>query len=178
MWPKLIRKVEILLGIALIIAVLILSVLLINLYSVNHRQRVSPLLAEIYEITPGATVNLTGENWAQNGQTLLLGLSTGCESSTSSAPFYQRLKEQHTPVKIVALLPQTKSEAETYLNNAGIVVDEVRQTSMGSVGIPRTPTLVLVNERGIATNVWVGKLSGDQENLVVRRLRMHAKGSL
>ncbi len=169
MWTNLIKKIEILVRITLVIAVLLLSVLLIKLYLVNRRQNVTANSAETNEIRPGASVNLPNEDWTKNGRTLLLGLSTGCQSSTASAPFYQQL--QGGNAKLVAVLPQTTSQSEEYVKKLGLTVDEVKETTLDSLGIPGTPTLILVNERGVATDVWVGKLTPAQESQVLQRLK-------
>jgi len=113
-------------------------------------------------------------DWSKNSQTLLLALSQNCHFCSESAPFYQRLAEERAQrgnTRLIAVLPQTVGEAQKYLSDLGISVDEVRQAPLSSLGVVGTPTLVLVNRDGIATNVWRGKLPSDIESQVLAKLR-------
>ena len=119
----------------------------------------------------GDAVSVAGIDWRKNGETLLLALSTTCHFCTRSGPFYQRLAKEHGDARLVALVPQSSEEGRTYLKRLGVDVDDVRQTSLGELGVSGTPTLILVDGEGVASEVWVGALSPDKEEEVVSRLR-------
>jgi len=69
-------------------------------------------------------------------------------------------------VKILAVLPQSASEAEQYLNGEGVHVDQVKQVELGSIGVRGTPTMLLVNSGGVVTKVWPGKVQSEDEDKV------------
>jgi len=71
---------------------------------------------------------------------------------------------------MVAVAPQSVSEAQQYLSRVGVQVDEVRQVQFNTLGVRATPTLLLVNDAGVVMDVWVGKLPPDQETQVLTAL--------
>jgi hypothetical protein len=68
-------------------------------------------------------------------------------------------------------VPQSAEEGRQYLKKLGVEVGEVRQVSMGALGLSGTPTLILVDGNGTVSNFWVGKLSQDGESDVLSYLR-------
>jgi len=107
----------------------------------------------------------------RDGRTLLLALSTGCHFCTDSAPFYQRVSQEHGDTHLVAVFPQEASDGEQYLSKLGIQVDEVKQASFVELGITGTPTLALIDNSGKVLKIWEGALSPENENEVLRRLK-------
>jgi thioredoxin-related protein len=71
---------------------------------------------------------------------------------------------------LIALFPQSSEKSKEYLDCAGVSVDELRQPVSSDLRVKGTPTLVLVNENGIAINEWIGLLSPAQEAEVMSRL--------
>jgi hypothetical protein len=41
---------------------------------------------------------------------------------------------------------------------------------LSKINVVGTPTIVLTDRQGIAKNIWVGKLSGEQEADVLKRI--------
>jgi hypothetical protein len=122
----------------------------------------------------GSTAQLTGMNWATNKQTLLLVLRDGCHFCSDSAPFYQQVvKEQgaQRDTMLAAILPGAVADSRAYLNRLGVPIKDVRQASLGALGISGTPTLLLVNAQGVASKAWVGRLPTDKEDEVINALR-------
>jgi hypothetical protein len=111
--------------------------------------------------------------WAKNSHTLLLVLQKGCHFCTESAPFYQQLIKQtsaRNDLKLVALLPQPVAEGKQYLEEIGVDIADVRQVSPSQINVGGTPTLILVNNEGVATDVWAGKLPPDTEAQLLSKL--------
>jgi thioredoxin-related protein len=124
------------------------------------------------QLQVGAKLSILGIDWAQNGQTLLLALSTTCHFCSESAPFYQQLlKERGGNTHIVAILPQSVSDGKDYLERLGISVDDVKQASLNSINVRGTPTLMLVDGNGAVVNEWVGKLPVNQEAEVLSKVQ-------
>jgi thioredoxin-related protein len=111
-------------------------------------------------------------NWAQNRATLVLALQKGCHFCTESAEFYKRLlAEREGRIRIIAVLPQEVSDASAYLSYIGVHVDRVIQSPLNAIDVRGTPTLMLVNKRGIVEKVWIGKLPTDKEVEVIKTVR-------
>jgi hypothetical protein len=55
-------------------------------------------------------------------------------------------------------------------------VDDIKQISLNTLGVRGTPTLLLVNDVGVVTDVWVGKLQLDQEVQVLTALGQKIAG--
>ena len=92
---------------------------------------------------------------------------------TESAPFYQQLVKEtsaRSDIKLVALLPQTVDEGKQYLKEIGVDIADVRQVTPNEVNVGGTPTLILVNNDGVASEVWAGKLPPDTESQVLSKL--------
>jgi len=135
--------------------------------------------ADRQSIDVGKNFGLRDIDWALNGRTLLLVLSTNCHFCSESAPFYQQIVEKlkTTDIKVVALFPQTVSEGKQYLQDLGVAIGEVRQVDFASLGLSKTPTLMIVNDKGIVGEIWVGKLGVNMQSAVLERLASNGESS-
>jgi thiol-disulfide isomerase/thioredoxin len=158
------RKIEIAANIAIMVVAALLCVVLVKNYLIPHPALTANGMATDNQIQTGAKISMQEIDWAKNGQTLLLALSTTCHFCSESAPFYQRLvKELGSNTRIVAILPQSLSDSKDYLNRLGVSVDDIRQVQFSSLGVKGTPTLILVDNNGIVRNSWMGKLRNNEE---------------
>jgi thioredoxin-related protein len=99
-----------------------------------------------------------------------LALSNKCYFCSASAPFYQQLLRERSKARLVAILPQSVAESQSYLEHLNVTVDQVQQAPLTSLGITGTPTLILVDANGRIVKSWVGKLSPDREADVIASL--------
>ena len=107
-------------------------------------------------------------------------LSTTCHFCTESAPFYQRLvqeKAKHGDVRLVAVLPQSISDAQQYLSEHGILVDQIAQAVPDAVHVRGTPTLIMVDHTGSVVQSWIGKLPAEKEAEVLNRFLGERSGN-
>jgi hypothetical protein len=120
----------------------------------------------------GAKLSLPNVDWAQNGRTLLIVISTDCNYCSDSAAFYREIinKRQDGNLKVIAVLPQDAKIGRQYLNDLALAVDDVKQISLKSIQISATPSLVLVDSTGEIKEVWVGKLRHDKESEVLSKI--------
>jgi hypothetical protein len=171
-------KLQSLANISTILVSLLLSAVLVKAFLLP-RPASAPVAAANLPQQPRAGMSikdsLPGVDWGKNGQTLVLALSTQCHFGTESAPFFQRIQnEASKDVKMVAVLPQTVEESRKYLETEGVHVDDVKQATLGSIGVRGTPTLLLVDNKGKVADVWQGKLDPDQEEGVLAVLKKSA----
>jgi hypothetical protein len=130
--------------------------------------------AKTQGISTGSQAAVPGVNWEENKQTLVLVLRDGCHFCTDSAEFYRRLAKEggaRGSTKLVAVLPGIVGDSRRYLDGLGVPVTEIRQSQFGTLGVSGTPTLLLVNDKGVVTRSWVGQLPAYKEAEVINAMR-------
>lgn len=119
----------------------------------------------------GAVLTVPGVDLASADRTLVVVLSTKCHFCADSGPFYRRLAEEtartSTRTRLVAVLPQPRDPAISFLRGLGVGVADVVQAPLSSVGARGTPTLILVNKGGVVLRTWVGQLAPEKETEVL-----------
>lgn len=183
---KIFRQVQFLANIATIVIAVLLTFIVVKQYLFsddatkyisakrpNFIDPATPVQPTQPQTNPvGQTVPLQNIDWAKNKKTLVLYVSATCRFCTESAPFYQRLLEEvkSKDVKFVAVLPQPTEQGQDYLKKLDVKIDSVLQGSLQVVGVRSTPTLLLVNEAGVITESWRGKLPPEKENEVINKV--------
>jgi thioredoxin-related protein len=163
------KKVELLSNIAIIIVALMLGVVLVKHYIIG-----STGPDDVKTISAGTKISLPDVKWDDSRQTLLIVLSQGCHFCSESVPFYQRLTEEvkgRSDVRLLAVLPQPPGEGQKYLDDLGVPIKDVKQAELSSIPVRGTPTLVLVDSKGVVTDAWIGKLPSDKEAEVISKLQ-------
>lgn len=118
----------------------------------------------------GQRISLPGLSWPRGKQTILLALDRNCPYCLRSAPFNQKLlkKSAELPsVRIIAVLSDSPDEGRGYLEKIGLPVEEVRQADFMALGVRRTPTLLVVDDEGLITKIFVGMIAGRDEDWVL-----------
>lgn len=158
------KKLERLLNVAIVIAIVSLSGLLAKRLLADYANKKTALV--------GTKLALKGVAWGESRQTLLLAFSNECGYCAESAPYYKRLAEEsgRHGTRFVAVAKTPVEDSRSYLAAHGIAANLIVQARLSTIGINNVPTLLLVDERGIVRNVWVGKLSGAAENEVMGRV--------
>jgi hypothetical protein len=165
MFEKLKSRPELAVYIIVIIVCVVLGAFIGKTYLVGARStRLAPL--------EGTKFQLAGVDWQKSKRTLVLAFRTGCPYCSESTEFYRVLSEQCrlNKVRLIAVAPDPVDESQKYLKEAGVAVDEVRQTELPRLGIMRTPTLVLVDDVGVVSKIWLGELSSVGQQDVITRL--------
>ena len=120
----------------------------------------------------GSKVSAVDVDWSKNKKNVLLVLQVGCRFCSESAEFYQTLMQQTKDkgVSVLAVLPQGKEEARKYLDNLQLSNLDTKQAAINSLDVSGTPTLIITDDEGQITNVWVGKLPPEKQNEVLSLL--------
>lgn len=186
---KLYRKVQFISNLATIIIAVLLAIIVVRQFASTPPQAEGSLaLVKTAATSPGQTsepnaapkttplgktVPLSGIDWQKNKKTLILYLSTRCRFCDESMPFYRRLAEKYSEskdVKLMAVFPQSVDEAKAHFKSHGVNINEVLNAQLTSIGVTATQTLLLVNESGVVTDMWKGKLPGEKETEVINKL--------
>lgn len=125
------------------------------------------------EITAGTKLPIANIDWSKSDKTLVMALSTKCHFCTESSPFYEKLalrKAGRSDVRLVTLMPQNLEEAQKYLLEHKIQVDEVKRSEPGDSFIRGTPTLILADRTGAVIASWTGKLPPEKEAEVMSKV--------
>jgi hypothetical protein len=106
---------------------------------------------------------------------LVMILSTQCYFCKEGMPFYRALTAFHQAapedVRFLAVLPQTVSEANSYLERNGIHVDRVLSLPLEQIGVHGTPTLLLLDPHNKVEESWEGLLNNAGQAQVLERLK-------
>lgn len=171
---NIVKKLEIAANCSIVIVAAVVVGVLVKNYLLTNRSESYP------EISVGTKISLPEVNWGESGQTLLLVSQTGCHFCSDSAPFYQRLVQEakmRGNVRLVFVLPQPVAEGQKYLNDLGLFVTDIVQAPLRTIRVKGTPTLILVNNSGVVTDLWIGKLPPEKEAEVVSKLQCEDCGS-
>src|ERR1044072_8726218 len=153
------NKIVLVLNLAIGAAALMVVLVLLVPYFAKQRARNRP--APVPEVSVGSQISIPDKNWSQSKRTLVLALSTNCRFCTENAEFYRQLLatiENKPEIGTLALYPETLPEAEQYSQQHQIHIADTRQVSLPSLGIPLTPTLLLVDQSGTVVSLWNGRV--------------------
>jgi len=171
---SLIKRIELVSNVAIIVVAILLAVVLVRSYLFRQSSATQTSVSSTAAVRPETKLSLPGVDWKANGRTLVMALSTQCHFCSESAQFYQRVAQERTKtgnLRLLAILPQSLNESQTYLKELGVTVDDIKQLRLDSIGVNGTPTLIIANSEGIVADSWRGKLSADKELEVMGRLK-------
>ena len=161
-------------------AVILTCVAFVGTLAWNYYNSSRPDPRTLPELSKGTVIKLPGSAQASPQPTLVLALSKNCHFCNESAGFYQKLTafKNSSPqgLRMVAVLPQGKEEAASYLREQGIEDDEVISMEVEKLGVLGTPTLLLLDGQNKLEEIWVGKLDGSGEEKVIERLKKVCPG--
>jgi hypothetical protein len=121
----------------------------------------------------GAKLSLPGVVWAGADRTVVLVLSTTCHFCSEGVPFYQKVLKRAAErgnIRLIAVLPQGVEEGRKYLNGLGLSLDQVVQAKMSSIGARGTPTVIVVDSKGVVRNTWMGRILPEKESEILSQI--------
>src|SRR5258708_14790972 len=114
---------------------------------------------------------LPAYNWKAHDRTLVLALRNGCHFCEASMPFYRRLAklEQSNQIgaHLIAVFPDDPAVVRQVVETQQLTIDVVSGFELGQVKVQATPTLILVDEQGRVSRVWMAELPSPQEPEVI-----------
>lgn len=160
-------------NVAVVVSAILFVALGIRYFSFTSNPPVSGAAA-VYD--PGDRIDpIPGLTYDQAERTVLLFLSSTCIYCTESMPFYRSLAEaqRDSPglFRLVAVTKEDKNVMANYLGSHALTVDQITTVAADQpFRLRLTPTLVLVDRDGKATQSWVGALSEDNKAEVLRAI--------
>lgn len=154
------------------VAVLLAAIaVLASLAAMYFRPTAGPKLQ--IGLQKGETLALIpGFNFNESDRSLLLVMSTRCVYCDESVPFYKQLtgaqQVGNQGVRVVAVLPNSEEEVGQYMQQKQLQIAAVPSADLKTLKVAGTPTLILVDSGGRVIDFWVGKLSQDTEQQVLK----------
>jgi hypothetical protein len=168
-----VTKLEKTANIAVILAALVL--IGFNLYDRFLAPRIRT--ATFAQKTIGKVLPLSASSAVGTTATIVLFVSKGCHFCSESMPFYRRLAALMPPgsheLSLLGAVPAERDgrkDAEAYFAQNGVVVNGIEQIPFQRIGLYATPTLALLDGSRRVVAVWTGRITGAQEEAVVRKL--------
>jgi hypothetical protein len=124
----------------------------------------------------GKYSKLTGPSWSRSKATVVFAVSRTCRSCRASAPFYNQLIHyvNRLPVATLAIAQDDEEAIHAYLRDLNLPIEQVRKVEFSAINIRVTPTLEVVDGSGKLIAAWVGQLSPEQQNEVIRVIEKQA----
>src|SRR5262245_3224669 len=105
--------------------------------------------------------------------TVFVAVSSVCSFCTESMAFYGRLvdtvKSNHRSVRVVFGSVEPVATTIRYLAEHAVKPDEIIGLP-DTIPIKGTPTLLVVDERGVVKDGWLGRLTAQQERALIGML--------
>ncbi len=119
----------------------------------------------------GREVNLPGADWQAAPFSVLLQISSTCHFCDESMPFYKQLisaRQQAAKVPVIVASRDAVAVMRKHLEDRQVIVDKVLHARLESFA-PVTPTVYIVDSKGLVRRVFIGKLnsSGEKELLAI-----------
>jgi len=120
----------------------------------------------------GREVKLPGADWQAAPVSVLLQLSSTCHFCNESMPFYRQLMEARraagAKVPVIVASADAVAVMRKHLEDQQVMVDKVLHSRPGAFGMG-TPTVYIVDSRGVVKRVFIGKLdaSGEKQLLSI-----------
>jgi len=124
----------------------------------------------------GQHLAISNVTWSHH-RTLVLALSTTCHYCEESAPFYRELlkKQSNGAWQSIVLFPQSLDLGTSYVRAHDFSSPMILSSNYSLLGVSGTPTLVLVDETGTVVDIWIGRLSIQEEADVASHLGINPK---
>lgn len=113
-------------------------------------------------------------NYGDSSRTLIVALNIDCGYCSDSIPFYKRLIEaaqtNSKATKIIAVFQNSTNKVEQYLQERQFNVKTISNANLNAFNVSATPTMILVDSQGRILDFWIGKLSTENEELVIKAI--------
>jgi hypothetical protein len=123
----------------------------------------------------GTHLRLDGVDWSRADRTIVLALSTQCHFCNESSVFYQRLENIAVTANepLIAVFPQSVEEARSHWISQNISLAGVQfiQSPLEQLQVQGTPTLILVDRKGVVLRAWPGKQPESGEAEIIHAVR-------
>ena len=162
-----IRYIERVTYLALLVTCVIASTVLVRNAFVSRNSAIGPKI--------GTRVAIPSLSWSAPNTYVVLAVSSQCRFCVESVPFYKTLSDwkqkNHSDLKLVVVSPEATGTTEEFLRSNRIIADTVVSYPLQSLGVSGTPTLMIVDSKGVLKGVHHGKLQPDEQADIIGDLK-------
>lgn len=120
----------------------------------------------------GTNIALSQVQWSADKYNVVLVISAECRFCIESAPFYHSLGELADRVNLVIVSHDDRASLDRFLESQRISAkEEVTSASLSEIGVRGTPTVLLIDKKGIVKRVFAGKQPSKVEDGLLSDLR-------
>jgi hypothetical protein len=159
-------------NIAIISVALLMGFVIIKNYLFEKANNTQTLSAVV-----GRKVSLSEVGFEKSSLSVVLLLSTQCRYCAQSMPFYKALSDMRrkpeSSFQLFTVFPQDRLTVESHLKDFGLSTDaiETGPKFFQEMGVLTTPTLLLVNSKGVIEKAWAGELTVNSQNEVISDIK-------
>jgi len=114
---------------------------------------------------------LPAYKWNAHERTLVLALRSGCHFCEASMLFYRKLAQfeqsNQLGVHLVAVFPDDPAVVHQVVETQQLTLEVLPRFELSQVKVQATPTLILVDDQGRVSKVWMGQLPAAKEAEVI-----------
>jgi hypothetical protein len=124
-----------------------------------RRAKPSPLL------TIGSPLLLHDIGWSAAEKTIVLAINESCPACNASLPLYQKIGQviRHSGVRFIIVSSEARHAVQRWLSASLIEPDDIRHVdALGPSGLFLTPSLAIVDRKGVVVAIWFGKPSEEK----------------
>jgi hypothetical protein len=111
-----------------------------------------------------------GLRFSETPATAILFVQSTCKFCSASMPFYRRLSALPRRAKFIVMGVETRDQLQAYLSAQQLRVDDVVSVNAQNIKFRGTPTLLLVDNKGVVRDVWAGQLDNAREEAVLKKI--------
>ncbi|OLE55485.1 MAG: hypothetical protein AUG51_03235 [Acidobacteria bacterium 13_1_20CM_3_53_8] len=155
----------------LAVSILILSLLAVSFFSKGSKTEFNSGLQKGKQFA-----QLPAVDYSASRQTLVIALSSKCGYCRESLPFYKQVAESqgnNKITRILALSPETKQVADQFLEQNQLSLEAIPSVELNAYSIDATPTIILLDSKGIIIDFWVGKLPERVEQQILDAINVN-----
>lgn len=137
----------------------------------------APRLESQPGLRKGETVDRTrlhNYDFGKSARTLLIVMNTECSFCTESIPFYNDIAEScqnpNNQTQATAVFPNSSDEVRRYVEKQKLREDALESVDLNTLQVSATPTLILIDRNGVVLNFWIGKLSEQDQQEVMKSI--------
>jgi thioredoxin-related protein len=151
------------------VAVVVLAVVIGSVFLMDRFAKHGP---DPNEVKAGDQLpGLDAYKWKAHDRTLVLALRSGCHFCEASMPFYRKLAQleqsSQIGVHLVAVFPDDPAIVRQVVETQQLTLEVLPRFELAQVKVQATPTLMLVDEHGQVSKVWMGQLPSAEEAEVI-----------
>jgi hypothetical protein len=111
-----------------------------------------------------------GVRFTETPATAILFVQSTCQFCSASMPFYRRLSALPRRAKFIVMGVETRDQLKAYLSAQQLKADDVVSVNGQNIKFRGTPTLLLVDNKGVVRDVWAGQLDNAREEAVLKKI--------